>query len=158
NPQYSGGDLFIHYGSPTVTQANTVIVPVKTGRTGGFEVDARNGADGTLKWTVTTGYLLPPHGWTPSFSPAPSATERLYFPGVGGSVYYRDSPDAPSGPTGQIAFYGTYDPRNNDRVFINTPITSDAAGNIYFGFQVTNDTAQNLQSGIARISAGGVGT
>jgi hypothetical protein len=158
NPQYSGGDLFIHYGSPTVTQANTVIVPVKTGRTGGFEVEARNGSDGALKWTLTTDYLLPPHGWTPSFSPALTATNRLYFPGVGGSVYYRDSPDAPSGPTGQIAFYGTYDPRNNDRVFINTPITSDAAGNIYFGFQVTNDTAQNLQSGIARISAGGVGT
>src|SRR5438067_9810514 len=42
-PQYSGGDLFIHYGSPAVTAADTVIVPVKTGTAGGFEVNAFNG-------------------------------------------------------------------------------------------------------------------
>src|SRR5205085_10680740 len=69
-PQYSGNDLLIHYGSPLITAANTVVLPVKTGATDGFRIEARGGATGTLLWSATTDYILPSHNWTPSFGPA----------------------------------------------------------------------------------------
>jgi hypothetical protein len=95
NPQYSGTDLFIHYGSPSVTQANTVIVPIKTGATGGFEVEAFNGGTGSPLWTQTTDYIVPTSEWTPSFSGVLSSNGRYYFPGAGGTVYYINNPDTP---------------------------------------------------------------
>ena len=80
-PQYYGGTyLLAHYGSPLVTAANTVIVPVKTGATDGFRVEARAGSDGALKWSMTTDYTLPPHNWTPAYGPTLTSQPRLYFP------------------------------------------------------------------------------
>jgi hypothetical protein len=164
HPQYSGGDLLIHYGSPLVTAANTVIVPLKTGTTSGFAVEAFHGSNGNLKWMQTTNYVLPAHNWTPSYSPTLTPGNRLYFAGAGGTLYYMDSPDATGATiTGQIAFFGidNYNANPtayNNAVFINTPITSDSAGDIFFGFQVTGSTPLGLQSGIARIDANGQGT
>jgi hypothetical protein len=163
-PQYSGtGELFIHYGSPLVTAQNTVIVPVKTGDTGGFRVEAHGGADGALKWFQTTDYILPPHAWTPVFGPVLTSASKLYFPGAGGTVYFRDQADSATGTPGQIAFYGLShyqaDPSDYDAsVMINTPLTSDSDGNIYFGFLVIGSTPLGLTSGVARISSSGVGT
>src|SRR5262245_18925160 len=59
------GDILIHYGSPIVTAANTVIIPVKTGPSGGYRVEARSSKNGSLIWSATTDYVLPPHNWTP---------------------------------------------------------------------------------------------
>src|SRR5215471_7269546 len=50
NPQYSNGELLIHYGSPLATPANTLIVPVKTNALGGFRLEGRNGSTGSLIW------------------------------------------------------------------------------------------------------------
>ncbi len=163
-PQYNGNDLLIHYGSPLVTQSNTVIVPVKTGATDGFKISAFNGANGAAKWSATTDYILPPHNWTPSVSPTLTPSHRLYYPGAGGTVYYSDTPDI-TGPqtVTQLSFYGlsNYTANTsayNGNVFINTPITSDTAGNIFFGYQVTGATPLGLSSGIARIAANGTAT
>jgi hypothetical protein len=43
-------------------------------------------------------------------------------------------------------------------VFINTPFTADAQGNVFFGFQVTGANPAGLVSGIARVTPGGAGT
>lgn len=163
NPQYTDDELLIHYGSPAVTAANTVIVPVKTGASGGFEVEGINGNNGSVLWTQPTDYQLPPHNWTPSYSPVLTPQNRLYYPGIGGSVYFRDNVNsagavAPS----QLTFYGQNPASFANSVFIDTPITSDAAGDIYFGFEVTGSTAlpglAAGQGGIARIAANGAAT
>ena len=164
-PQYSGSSLLIHYGSPLVTRQNTLIVPVKTGAGDGFRIEARDPADGTLKWMQTSDYTLPAHSWTPGCGIALTPKNRLYFPGAGGTVYFRDAPDSPTPPpsgAGQIAFYGLANYQANPAVFndsvrINTPITSDRYGNIFFGFQVNGPTVPALQSGIARVSEDGTG-
>jgi hypothetical protein len=163
-PQYSGDELLIHYGTPLVTASNTIIVPVKTGASGGFELTAVNGANGTSKWTQTTDYVLPPHGWIPSYSPVLTQQGRLYYAGAGGTIYYRDNVDNSSSVTPtQLAFYGLTNytanaSAYNSTVFIDTPITADVTGNIYFGFTVTGSNPSGLTSGFARISASGVGT
>jgi hypothetical protein len=164
-PTNNTGELLAHYGSPSITRSNTVIVPVKIGASGGFEVEALAGATGVTNWIKSTDYVLPPHGWTPSFSGVLTPKNRFYFPGAGGTVYYCDTPDTSNASPviGQIAFYGLANYISNlnaytNNVFIDTPITSDRYGNIFFGFQVTGATPLNLQSGIARIDFNGTGT
>lgn len=65
--------------------------------------------------------------------------------------------------SGQVAFYGLaayqLDPASfDDTVFVNTPITADANGNIYFGFRTTPGAPLGLAGGIARVDAAGNGT
>jgi len=163
NPQYSGSDLTIHYGSPLITERNTVLLPVKTGAGGGFQVEARSAADGRLIWMLPTDYQLPRHDWIPVFGPVLARRSRLYFPGAGGTIYFRDDPDSDAGGHGQIAFYGLnnyrVDPALFDaNVFINTPLTADSQGAIYFGFVVYGTVPGGLQSGIARIGPDGRAT
>lgn len=161
-PQYSGNDLLIHYGSPLVTAANTVVVPIKVGATDGFQVEGRRGSDGALLFTQATDYVLPPHDWVTTFGPV-LTKRKLWVPGVGGTLYARTAVDRPAhAKVRQRVFYGpkayAADPTSYDAgVFINTPLVADAHGTVFFGFQVTQPNALGLTSGIARITNGGRG-
>ncbi len=156
---------FAHYGAPLITSSNTVVVPVKTAS--GFQINVFNGSDGTAKYSLATHYFLPSYTWIPVYQPVltgGSAGARLYYPGAGGTVYFIDDPDSssPGVPT-QRVFYGLQNYQSNaagfnSTVFINTPITADSNGNIFFGFRVqgTAPTPLNTtQSGFARIDPNG---
>jgi hypothetical protein len=162
NPQLVFGELLVHYGSPLVTSKNTVIVPVKTGASDGFRVDAHEGRSGFRLWTENTDYSVPAAGFTPSFGPALSK-HRLVIPAGGGTVLIRQHPDERHGKVTRLVFYGKSnfeaDPTTYQQsVKINTPITVDSAGNMFFGFVVLSPTPVGLESGLARLTADGTGT
>src|SRR5438552_2480756 len=135
SPQYSGNDLLIHYGSPVVTQANTVVVPVKTGAAGGFQLEGINGTTGAVQWTQASDYVLPPHNWVPSYTPTLTPSGKLYYAGKAGSIYIVNAPDGVGATsTGPIYFYGqglyNSSPAAFDaHLFSTTPVTSAAQGN-----------------------------
>ncbi|MGB8600360.1 MAG: hypothetical protein WCE88_12850, partial [Burkholderiales bacterium] len=163
-PQYrADGALLAHYGSPVITSHNTVIVPVKTTAAGGFRFEARSGDKGALIWSGDSDYILPAHNWVPSYNLALTANNRLYAPGAGGKLLVRDNADSTQGAIRKAVFYGAanYDVRPaafDASIFINTPITSDPQGNVFFGFMVTSTNPANLVGGIARIGADGTGS
>src|ERR1700687_157213 len=159
-----------HYGSPLVTASNTVLVPVKTAGEG-FRVDAFNGSTGAFKYFTGSDYIPPAHVWIPVYNPCiatGSFGTRMYYAGAGGTIWHIDNPDSNSpGPPVRQVFYTSLAGYNanpaayNSSIFINTPITADAAGNIYFGFRVQGTAPAPLnttQSGFARIDTVGSGT
>jgi hypothetical protein len=161
-PYSSRGYLLVHYGSPAITRTNTVIVPVRT-IGDKFKVEARAGADGALKWSFDSDYVLPPHRWTPSYNVALTPANRLYAAGAGGKVYVRDDADAANATSRTLTFYDSavyaaHQAEMDAAVTINTPLTADNSGNIYFGFIAGAGNPAGLASGFARIAADGTGS
>jgi Calx-beta domain len=155
-----------HYGAPVITAANTVIYPFKISTSNpSFHVVARNGNDGTQLWDVATDWVPSVHNWYPPYQPVLSTFDnRVYFAGEGGTIYYRTNADSASGTVTQLAFYGTLTDYTTNKatydanVFVDTPLTVDNQGDVYFGYRVTGSNPANLVSGIARIAANGTAT
>ena len=162
-PQYSGSVLYIHYGSPVITEGNSVIFPVKTGATDGFIVEARDGGTGTLRWNSGTDYILPPHNWTPSVGVVITPQGRVYFPGAGGTLFWVDALDAAAPHTAtRVAFYGNGAYTSNAAgmnagLFVSTPITSDSRGRLYFGVRAVGSNPLAIASALVRLDPNGQG-
>lgn len=159
-----------HYGAPIISSNNVVFAPVKIVNNG-FQVNALDGASGNLKYTLSTDYILPSYNWIPVYEPVLTTGplgSRLYYAGAGGTIFYVDNPDGltPGVPVREV-FYtdlATYTANAsgfNSTIFIDTPITADSQGNIFFGFR-TQGTApaplNTTQSGYARIDPNGNAT
>jgi hypothetical protein len=163
-PQYSPqGYLLVHYGSPAITSKNTVIVPVKRGVQAEYRLEARSGQTGDVIWSMDSDYVMPPHSWMPAYNVTLTKSNRIYAPGAGGKVYYRDDADSAAAATQTVAFYGNAVYAASKAAFdaavtINTPITADTAGNIYFGFIAAAGNPGQLANGFARIGADGSGS
>ena len=156
------GYLLIHYGSPAITSKNTVLVPTR-GAGGVYSVNARAGADGSLLWSMPSQWVAPPHNWVPSYNVTLTTSNRVYAATSGGRVLYRDDADSASSTTQTVTFYGDANYSANKAaydasVFVNTPITADSQGNIYFGFSALPGAPGGLQGGIARITPSGTAT
>jgi hypothetical protein len=161
NPQRFFGILNAHYGSPIITHANTILVPVKVGQDDSFRMEAHRGSDGTLIWQLDSDYVQPSHFWTLPFQ-VTLAGPAVVMPGAGGTVIVRYNPDQSTGRTVRLAFYGIANYNSNPDAYnatvqINTPITRDSTGTLYFGF-LANGAPGGLQSGLARLRLGGSGT
>ena len=121
-------------------------------------------------WTQTSDYVIPPNAgvWTPPYSPTLTASGLVYYPAADGTVLRANVASAGSVASTRSAFYGTAayaaNPSAFNNVYIDTPITSDSAGDIYFGFELTGIPSPAELSlgltdgGIARVSASGVGS
>ena len=164
-PQYGGGGSYLstHYGSPVISSRNTVLVPVKTSANGSFRFEARNGSNGALLWSGDSDYTVPPHNWYPSFNLTLTPAGRVYAPGAGGKLYYRDDVDSATGTVQTAVFYGAAvyaaSPGTlNVAITITTPVSVDSNGNVFFGFIATQPNPANLTSGFARLAANGTGT
>jgi hypothetical protein len=163
-PQYTTqGYLLVHYGSPVITSKNTVVFPVKRSVADAYRVEARIGGNGVLAWTMDSDYLQPAHNWTPPYNVTLTKANRVVMAGAGGKVLYRDDADSAASVTNSFVFYGkaAYTAAQaafDAGVFINTPITADNAGNLFFGYVTTGANPAGVVSGIARIGADGSGS
>ena len=144
-PYLANNVLHIHYGSPVITAEQHRAGPGQAQSRRRIPRRSARGRNGALLWSAPTDYVLPAHDWTPSYNIALTQGNRVYWPGAGGKLFFRDNADAADGAVQTVVFYGNeaYDAARaayDATVIINTPLTVDPRGNVYFGFIVTGPT------------------
>ena len=167
-PHLVDGELLIHYGSPMITAANTVLIPTRVSARAGFRVVAYSGTGGIRRWSLNTDYRPPAfaNGVSAFAPPLPAVLtpgKTLAVAGAGGTVLMRRHADMAVGAVQRRVFYGAaqwkaHRSAYNKAVQITTPLTAGPDGSVYFGFTVTGATPAHLSSGIARIDAHGHAT
>jgi len=167
-PVLFGGELLIHYGSPMITAANTVLVPTRVSDKAGFRVVAYAGSTGARRWSLNTDYRSPAFtggfgDWTPPLPAVLTSRTALAVAGAGGTVLVRRHANATTGAVRRLVFYGArqwqaHQAAYDAAVQITTPLTAGPHGSVYFGFTVSAATPAHLTSGIARIDAHGHAT
>ena len=181
NRAYYGGEVFAHFAAPMVTPQNTVVYGYRSTTTvngnsdyDNWSVIARSAVNGQPLWQFNTDYsaaiLFTGNGgyWTTVypltlFRLNSTTSERGVAAGAaGGSILIRASADAANNTTKRLVFYtNVADYTKNATAYapvkINTPISADNAGNLYFGYEVTGTVPANLSSlgtgGIAKVNA-----
>ena len=78
---------------------------------------------------------------------------------MAGRVIVRQNPDQAKGAIARLYFYGIKNYKKNPTAYqqnvqIDTPLTHDANGNLYFGFLALGATPLNLQSGVVAAHEG----
>ena len=167
-PVHLFGELLIHYGSPMITAANTVLVPTRVSNRAGFRVVAYSGTSGARRWTLDTDYRPPAFtggfgAWTPPLPAVLTPSTALAVAGAGGTVLVRKHANMRAGAVRRRVFYGAAQWRAHRSAYdkavqVTTPLTAGPDGSVYFGFTVTGSTPAHLSSGIARIDAHGRAT
>jgi hypothetical protein len=161
NPKF----LPIHYGSPMITAANTILVPTTISAKAGYRIVAYSGTDGAQRWSLNTDWTASrlATGFTAPLPAVLTPGTSLAVAGAGGTILMRAHANQAIGSVRRIVFYGAAQWKAhraiyNKAVQISTPLTAGPDGSIYFGFTVIGSTPNHLTSGIARIAPDGHGT
>ena len=168
-PVYMQGALQIHYGSPMITTANTVLVPTRISAKAGFRIVAYSGTSGAGRWSLNTDYRPPAFtggrcgAATPPLPAVLTPSTALEVAGAGGTVLVRHHANMKTGAVRRLVFYGAAQWKAHRSAYakavqITTPLTAGPEGSVYFGFTVTGATPAHLSSGIARIDVHGHAT
>lgn len=150
-----------HYGSPVITGKNTVLLPVRTSVAGTYRIEARDGASGALRWQADTDFV--PVQANYSYSIAATPAGRVYYPGIGAKLYYRDNVDGTPGAVQTVMYYGAAKYAADKAAIdagavINTPVTTDEQGNAFFGVFIRAAGAAGLTGSLVRVDASGTAT